>query len=210
MKRPSHEVFLSSADATLADLIERIGGHCELSVSRTPFDDLARSIISQQLSAKAARTIKSRVCKMAGTPMNPERFARIPAKRLREAGLSTAKCAYIRELASKVFSGDLDLYELQKLPNRTVIDKLVEQRGIGLWTAQMFLIFACGRTDVLATKDAGLRRAIRLFYGRRLNSDEEFQAFAERWKPYRSFASLYLWRALDKNQESTFAKGTME
>ena len=210
MKRPSHEVYLSSADSTLSDLIERIGGHCELSVSRTPFDDLARSIISQQLSAKAARTIKSRVCKMTGNPMKPERFARIPLKKLREAGLSTAKCEYIRELASKVISGDLDLYELQKLPDRKVIEKLVEQRGIGLWTAQMFLIFACGRTDVLATMDAGLRRAIQLFYGRSLKSDEEFQAFAERWKPYRSFASLYLWRALDKNQELAVAKGTTE
>ena len=210
MKRPSHEVYLSSADSTLSDLIERIGGHCELSVSRTPFDDLARSIISQQLSAKVARTNKSRVCKIAGTPMKPERFARIPVNRLREAGLSTAKCEYIRELASKVISGDPDLYELQKLPDRKVIEKLVEQKGIGLWTAQMFLIFACGRTDVLATEDAGLRRAIQLFYGRRLNSDEEFQIFAERWKPYRSFASLYLWRALDMNQELAVAKGTKE
>ena len=198
MNRPSHESCLSAADSTLADLIDRFGGHCELSISRTPFDDLARSIISQQLSAKAARTIKSRICKMVGNPMKPDRFARIPLKRLREAGLSTAKCRHIRELASKVISGDLDLYELQKLPNRKLIEKLVEQRGIGLWTAQMFLIFACGRTDVLATKDAGLRRAIQLFYGREINSDEEFHAFAERWKPYRSFASLYLWRALDK------------
>ncbi len=198
MKRPSHESYLSSADSTLADLIDRFGGHCELSISQTPFDDLARSIISQQLSAKAARTIKSRICKIAGNPIKPDGFSRIPVKRLKEAGLSTAKSEYIKELASKVISGDLDLCELQKLPDRTVIEKLVEQRGIGLWTAQMFLIFACGRTDVLATKDAGLRRAIQLFYGRGINSDEEFQSFAERWKPYRSFASLYLWRALDR------------
>ena len=134
---------------------------------------------------------------MVGNPMEPDGFARIPVKRLREAGLSTSKSEFIKELATKVSSGDPDLYELQKLSNRKVIDKLVEQRGIGLWTAQMFLIFGCGRTDILATKDAGLRRAVQLFYGRELNSDEEFQSFAERWKPYRSYASLYLWRALD-------------
>lgn len=198
MKRPSHESYLSSADSTLSELIDRIGGHCELSVSQTPFDDLARSIISQQLSAKAARTIKSRICEMVGSPMKPDGFAKVPVKRLRKAGLSTSKSEYIKELATKVSSGDLDLYELQKLSNRKVIETLVEQRGIGLWTAQMFLIFGCGRTDVLATKDAGLRRAVQLFYGRELNSDEEFQSFAERWKPYRSFASLYLWRALDR------------
>ena len=129
--------------------------------------------------------------------MEPEKMATIPLKRLKEAGLSNSKCAYIKELASKIISGDLDLYEVQKLPNREAIDKLVEQKGIGLWTAQMFLIFACGRPDVLATKDAGLRRAIQLFYGRKINSDEEFQSFAEPWRPYRSFASLYLWKALD-------------
>ena len=198
MKRPSHESYLSSADPTLADLIDRFGGHCELSISQTPFDDLARSIISQQLSAKAARTIKSRICMIAGNPIKPDEFSRIPVTRLKEAGLSTAKSEYIKELASKVISGELDVCELQKLPDRKVIEKLVEQRGIGLWTAQMFLIFACGRTDVLATKDAGLRRAIQLIYGREMNSDEAFQSFAERWKPYRSFASLYLWRALDR------------
>ena len=198
MKRPSYEFYLSSADSTLSDLIDRFGGHCELSVSQTPFDDLARSIISQQLSAKAARTIKSRICKIVGNPMKPDKIAKIPVQRLKGAGLSTSKSEYIKELASKVISGDLDLYELQKLPNRKVIEKLVEQKGVGLWTAQMFLIFACGRTDVLATKDAGLRRAIQLFYGRKINSDEEFQSFAEPWKPYRSFASLYLWKALDR------------
>ncbi len=197
MNRLSHESYLSSADSTLSDLIDRFGSHCELSISRTPYDDIARSIVSQQLSARAARTIKSRICKIVGNPIEPDKIAKIPLKRLKRAGLSTSKSEYIKELASKVVSGDLDLHKLQKLPNQEVIEKLVEQKGIGLWTAQMFLIFACGRTDVLATKDAGLRRAIQLFYGREINSDEEFQSFAEPWKPYRSFASLYLWKALD-------------
>lgn len=197
MKRPLHESYLSAADPILSGLMDQLGIHCELSISRTPFNSLARSIVSQQLSAKAARTINFRICQVVGNPMEPEKMATIPLKRLKEAGLSNSKCAYIKELASKIISGDLDLYEVQKLPNREAIDKLVEQKGIGLWTAQMFLIFACGRPDVLATKDAGLRRAIQLFYGRKINSDEEFQSFAEPWRPYRSFASLYLWKALD-------------
>ncbi len=197
MKRPIHESCLSSADPILSDLIDRFELHCELSISRTPFDSLARSIVSQQLSAKAARTINSRICKMVGTPLEPDKMATIPLQRLKESGLSASKSQYIRELASKIVSGDLDLYELQELPNREVIEKLVELKGIGTWTAQMFLIFACGRPDVLATKDAGLRRAIHLFYGRQINSDEEFKSFAEPWRPYRSFASLYLWKALD-------------
>lgn len=191
------ERHLAKADPIMKQLIAR-HGHCPLAEREfQPFHMLANSIISQQLSTRAAATIKQRVGELVGVPFQIPKILSASPERLRVAGLSQAKARYIRELAARVDDGRLTFDELLTLEDEAVIEKLVEAPGIGRWTAEMFLLFGLKRMDVLALGDAGLQRAARNLYGKNRKSVTLLPRVAEAWRPYRSIASWYLWRSLE-------------
>ncbi len=191
------ERHLTKVDAVMKRLIAR-HGHCPLAEREfQPFHMLANSIISQQLSSKAAATIKKRVGEIVGVPFHTERVLSVSTEKLRGAGLSQAKTRYIRELAAHVSDGRLAFEDMISLDDESVIEKLVEVPGIGRWTAEMFLLFGLKRLDVLAVGDAGLQRAARMLYGKKRKSKTLLPRVAEAWRPYRSVASWYLWRSLE-------------
>lgn len=170
-------------------------GTCQLATRKLhPFPTLVTSIMSQQLSAKAAATIKQRVSKLVPV-FSPSSFLAVPVDALFKAGLSRAKAKYIVELATRVIDGRLEFTTLRRQSDETVITALTELPGIGRWTAEMFLIFGLKRPDVLALGDAGLGRAVRLLYG----GTAKLESVAQAWQPYRSVASWYLWAHLDAN-----------
>ena len=193
------ERHLAGADPVMKLLIAR-HGRCPLAErSLEPFHMLANSIISQQLSTRAAATIKQRVGALVGVPFQPAKVLAVPQELLRSAGLSAAKARYIRELAARVCDGRLNFIELMRFGDEQLIEKLSESPGIGRWTAEMFLLFGLKRLDVLALGDAGLQRAARLLYGKKRKSPTLLPRIAEAWRPYRSIASWYLWRSLESN-----------
>lgn len=162
-----------------------------------PFHMLANSIISQQLSFRAAATIKQRVGVLIGVPFQATKVVVVADEQLRGAGLSEAKARYIRELAMQVADRRLDFAEIHLLDDEAVIEKLIQVPGVGRWTAEMFLLFGLRRPDVLALGDAGLRRAARLLYGNGRKSKTLLLRLGSKWQPYRSVASWYLWRSLE-------------
>jgi DNA-3-methyladenine glycosylase II len=191
------EHYLAHADPVMRRLIAR-HGPCPLAEREfEPFHMLANSIISQQLSTKAAATIKQRVGELVGVPFQTEKVLAVSSEKLRGAGLSQAKARYIRELAARVVDGRLIFDELMAIEDEAVIEKLIEANGIGRWTAEMFLLFGLKRLDVLALGDAGLQRSARILYGKRRKSETLLRRVAEAWKPYRSIACWYLWRSLE-------------
>ena len=191
------ERYLTKADPIMKQLILR-HGHCPIAArDLQPFHMLANSIISQQLSTKAAATIKVRVGDLVGVPFQISNVLSTDPTKLRGAGLSEAKARYIRELAAHVSDGRLDFEEIIALDDEAVIEKLVIVPGIGRWTAEMFLLFGLKRLDVLAVGDAGLQRAARILYGTRRKSATLLPRVGETWRPYRSIASWYLWRSLE-------------
>ena len=180
-----------SKDAVMEKLIA-VHGSCPLAdTCYRPFQTLARSIIGQQLSAKAANTIGSRVRKVIKGELVPKRIHDTPVEIFRAAGLSQAKAKYLKELARRVLSKELDFSKLKDKTDEEVINNLIALPGIGRWTSEMFLIFGLKRQNVIALDDAGLRRAVKLLY------EEELETCQDRWQPYRSIASWYLWQHLD-------------
>jgi DNA-3-methyladenine glycosylase II len=174
-------------------------GHCPLAGRQyAPFHMLANSIISQQLSTGAAAAIKQRLAGLLDAPFAPEKFLLISSEQLRAAGLSQAKTRYIAALAERVCDGRLVFDDIVGQDDETIIGALSECPGIGRWTAEMFLIFALKRLDVLAIGDAGLQRATILLYGNRHRSKNLLPRVAEAWRPYRSVASWYLWKSLER------------
>ncbi|HEV7121441.1 MAG TPA: DNA-3-methyladenine glycosylase [Candidatus Paceibacterota bacterium] len=162
------------------------------------FDSLAGSIVSQQLSTKAADTIWNRLKAACGGQVTPEAIMRLRAPTLRKAGLSAAKAKSLKELSKAVISGELKLEKLKKIPEDEAIAQLVAIWGIGRWTAEMFLMFALEREDVFSPGDLGLRRSMEELYS--LPKDiplKELEAIAQRWSPHRTFASRVLWRLRD-------------
>jgi DNA-3-methyladenine glycosylase II len=163
-----------------------------------PYEALARAIVGQQLSTKAAASIWNKVLELfdGETPEPGALLRRRPAT-LRKAGLSNAKVAFLRDLAERVGDGRLDLNRLRELPDEDVIAELIEVKGIGRWTAEMFLIFHLARPDVVSTGDLGIRKAVQLAYGLdELPGPEDLERIAEEWRPHRTLACLYLWRSL--------------
>ncbi len=197
---PAHEQ-LAAADPKLAHLIEHIDhGRIESRLeerTRNRFEALIRIVVGQQVSTAAARTIWGRVLDAFGGPPEPERLTEDDAtEQLRAAGLSGRKASYVIGIAEAVVAGDLRPRELDELGDEEVIDALVALRGLGRWSAEMFLIFDLGRSDVFSGGDLGLRRGIQIAYGlEEPPSPEEAVTIAERWSPNRSLASLYLWEA---------------
>jgi DNA-3-methyladenine glycosylase II len=164
-----------------------------------PFGALVRAIVGQQLSTKAARTIYDRLAAgFGGRAPTPEDLLAADPEEVRAAGLSRPKVAYLRDLAERVADGDLDLAGLAERPDDEVAAELVKVKGLGRWSADMFLIFHLGRPDVLPVGDLGVRRAAERVYGLPAPpSPDELTTLAEPWRPHRSLASLYLWRSLD-------------
>jgi DNA-3-methyladenine glycosylase II len=196
---------ITKADPVMAGLVERLG---ELSMperrkrsgrDRTdPYGTLLGSVISQQLSTKAARTIYNRVLELFGgrTPTPAEILATDPAA-LRGCGLSGRKVEYIRDLAEHVQSGELELDRLEELSDEEVIAEITAVRGFGVWSAHMFLMFFLERPDVLPVGDLGIRRAAQIEYGLDdLPAPAELERIAEPWRPHRTLACLYLWESL--------------
>jgi DNA-3-methyladenine glycosylase II len=202
---PEAVEHLRSADAVLRSLIDELGpdGLGDPRRGRPPTDHygaLVRSIIGQQLSTKAARSIYSRLTERFGgrTPTPAEVLADDPDELRAAAGLSRAKVGFLRSLAEHVLDGSLELERLDELPDDEVIAELVAVKGLGIWTSHMFLMFHLQRPDVVAVGDLGLRRAVMIRYGLdELPSMAAFSELAEPWRPYRTLACLYLWRSLD-------------
>jgi DNA-3-methyladenine glycosylase II len=164
-----------------------------------PYEALARAIVGQQLSTKAARSIWERLVEiLGGTFPEPSGLLSVDAAVIRGAGLSRSKVNFLRDLSQRVEDGRLDLRRLMELPDEDVVATLTEIKGVGPWTAEMFLIFHLGRPDVISAGDLGIRRAVQIEYGLdELPGPTDLERIAEPWRPHRTLACLYLWRSLD-------------
>ena len=191
---------LRTADPVMADVITRVG-RCAYVVhpEGTHFHAVCRSIIYQQLSGSAAATIHGRVRALfGGRDPAPAELAVTPDEALRSVGLSRQKLRYLKDLATHAGDGSLPIETLHTLPDDEVISSLTRVRGVGTWTAQMFLMFRLGRPDVLPVLDLGIRKAVQRAYRmRKLPPPERVAKVGARWAPYRTVASWYLWRSLD-------------
>lgn len=202
--KPARAVaHLKAADPALATIIGTIGPfRMELKTSRSLFGALAEAIVYQQLSNKAAATIYGRVEALyprARAGFTPRHILATPDEKLRGCGLSRAKVLAVRDLAQRVAGGDLPtMAEAQALADAELVERLVKVRGIGRWSAEMFLMFRLGRPDVLPLDDYSLRKAYaKAFRKRALPSPRALEKAGEKWRPYRTVASWYLWRALE-------------
>jgi DNA-3-methyladenine glycosylase II len=200
---------LAASDPQLATIIAAMGPNgLSNDRDRDPDDHygaLLRSITGQQLSVKAASTIYARTLKFfRGKVPTPRMILKADPEELKEAaGLSRAKVSYLRSLAEHVLDGELELEKLNELPDDVVIAELTAVKGIGLWTAQMFLMFHLGREDVLPTGDLGIRNAIKLAYDLdELPDPETMEAISQAWRPHRTLACRYLWRSLDNEPDA--------
>jgi len=194
---------LRRKDPVMRELINQLGP-LDLEARRRgrpadAYGALLRSIVGQQLSTKAARTIYERMTQLwDGRTPTPEQLLEADPDAIRAAGLSRPKIAYLRSLAEHVLSGELELDRLDELSDDEITAELTAVKGLGRWTADMFLIFHLNRPDVLPVGDLGVRRAIETVYELpSIPAAEEMEELAEPWRPYRSVASLYLWRSLD-------------
>jgi len=197
---------LAAADPTMGALIERIGKiDIETRLRRRSeerpadaYGALLRAIVGQQLSTKAARTIYGRVLDLFdGRTPTPEELLAAEEGGLRAAGLSGRKVEYVRDLAAHVIGGELELDRFEELPDEEVIAEIVAVRGLGVWTAEMFLLFHLERPDVLSGGDLGIRKAVQIEYGLgEMPAPAEVVEIGEPWRPHRSLASLYLWESL--------------
>jgi DNA-3-methyladenine glycosylase II len=186
-------------DPILAGIIGRVGDY-GIQFRDPDFETLVKSIVYQQLSGRVASVIFDRLAKAAGGKLTPESILKLRPARMRKLGLSQQKTAYIRDLARHVRDGRVVFEELAALDDAAVVERLTQVKGIGVWTVHMFLIFALRRTDVLPTGDLGIRNAIRKAYGMpEPPTPAEMEAMAERWRPYCTVASWYLWRSLEPN-----------
>lgn len=203
MAAVSAHAELAASDPVMARLIERLG---ELSMTtrrkRTPSIDaygtLLRSVVGQQVSVKAAAAIYARVAALfADETPAPQALLDIDPQALRDAGLSWRKVEYVRDLATHVVSGQLELDRLGELSDEEVIAEITAIRGFGLWSAQVFCMFFLERPDVLPAGDLGIRRAIEIELGlEAMPPPKEVERISERWSPHRTLASIYLWESL--------------
>jgi DNA-3-methyladenine glycosylase II len=194
---------LRAADPVLAKVIDEVGsdgpGDLGVTISSDRYGALVRSIVGQQLSTRSAQAIYGRLTDRFGgrTPTPVEVLEDDPDELRQAVGLSHAKVAYLRSLAEHVLDGSLDLGHLDELPDEQVTAALTAVRGIGPWSADMFLMFRLGRPDVLPVGDLGIRRAFMIHYGLpEMPTAAEMERIAEPWRPHRTLASLYLWRSL--------------
>jgi DNA-3-methyladenine glycosylase II len=190
-------VHLREADPVMRAIIDQVGAY-QIQFRDPDFETLVKSIVYQQLSGRVAGVIFGRVTDAAGGRLTPEGILKLRPVRMRTLGLSGQKTAYIRDLARHTRDGRVVFEELARLPDEAVIERLTAVKGIGVWTAHMFLIFALRRPNVLPTGDLGIRSAIRKAYGLlELPKPAEMETLSEPWRPYRTVASWYLWRSLE-------------
>ncbi len=216
-------MHLKKSDPVMRAIINRIGP-CRMRFGRPEFHSLAEAIVYQQLNGKAAVTIFKRFAALAGEPLTPGGILKLSDEQMRSAGLSKQKSAYLKDLAAKTAAGFLDFSRLPDLPDAEVIEHLTQVKGIGVWTAQMFLMFTLKRANVLPTGDFGIRMAIYKHYldvqrakaakkiavqkklsapkkapkrKIKLPSPEQMEKIAKSWEPYRSVACWYLWQSMD-------------
>ena len=162
------------------------------------FHSLAEAIVYQQLNGKAAVTIFKRFATLTDEPVTPEGIAKLTAEQMRSAGLSKQKSSYLRDMAERAVRGDLDFTRLPEMSDEEVIKHLTQVKGVGVWTAHMFLMFTLKRQNVLPTGDLGIQIAIKKHYNKRkLPKPAQMEKIAKPWEPYRSVACWYLWRSLD-------------
>jgi DNA-3-methyladenine glycosylase II len=195
MKQAIHH--LRTSDPVLSAIIQRVGDY-GIQFRPPDFETLVKSIVFQQLSGRVATVIFGRLSAALHGVVTPETILKLRPSRMRSLGLSTQKTAYIRDLARHTRAGTVVFENLSALPDDQVILHLTQVKGIGVWTAHMFLIFALQRTDILPTGDLGIRNAMRKAYSLdALPTPDEMEQMATRWRPYCSVASWYLWRSLD-------------
>ena len=191
--------FLKKNDSTLARIIGS-SGRIRFKLDDDHYEAIVGSIIFQQLAGAAAKAILNRFRDLYGGRLpSPKEYLATNVSDLRKSGLSPQKISYIRDLAERLLDGRLDLRRLEDLSDEEAVRELDAVRGIGRWTAEMFLIFKLGRTDVLPVNDLGLRKAVKRAYRlRKLPSREKFEQLALKWHPYSSISTLYLWRSTEK------------
>src|SRR5260370_6640986 len=188
---------LKKCDPIVRGIIERVGP-CRMEFGPPEFHSLAEASVYQQLNGKAAVTIFKRFAALAGEPITPEAILKLSDEQLRSVGLSKQKSAYLKDLAAKTAAGLLDFSRLLEMPDAEVIQHLTQVKGVGVWTAQMFLMFMLRRHDVLPTGDYGGQPAIKKHYKKRqMPKARIMERIAKPWVPYRSIACWYLWRSLD-------------
>src|SRR6266446_1029860 len=188
---------LKKSDPVLAAIIEKIGP-CKIQFGEPTFHSLAEAILYQQLNGKAAVTIFNRFTALAGDPLTPESILKLTDTQMRGVGLSKQKNSYLRDLSEKTKAGLLEFERLPRLSEQEVIEHLTQVKGIGVWTAHMFLIFTLRRPDILPTGDYGVQAAIKKHYNKRKwPKPTLMEKIAKPWVPYRSIACWYLWKSLD-------------
>jgi len=195
-------LHLKKSDPVMRAIIDRVGAY-KIQHREPSFETLVRSIVYQQLSGKVASVILGRlIALLPGGAVTPDAILKLTPARMRKAGLSKQKTAYIRDLARKTNKGHVKFESLPDLTDLEVIEHLTQVKGIGVWTAHMFLIFALRRPDVLATGDLGVRIAIQKAYElAELPLPKQVEELAAPWRPYSSVAVWYLWRSLDSTAQ---------
>jgi len=188
---------LKKSDPILAAIIEQVGP-CNMQFGDPTFHALAESILYQQLNGRAAATIFDRFTALAGDPLTPEGILKLTDAQMRGVGLSRQKTAYLRDLAAKTAAGLLEFERMPDMPEEEVIAHLTQVKGVGVWTAHMFLMFTLRHPDILPVGDYGVQAAIKKHYKKRKWPKADVMTkIAKAWAPYRSVACWYLWRSLD-------------
>ena len=196
--------YLSAKDAVLAEII-KASPLPSFTPHKNYYQELVESIISQQLSVKAAATILKRFRGLFGEEFpSPEEIIATDIEELRSVGLSRQKASYIKDLAARVLDGSVQFSHLDSLSNQEVIDELIQIKGVGVWTVHMFMMFCMGRLDVLPTGDLGIKNGVYKLYDlpeKPSVEDIEMVALNNKWHPYESIASWYVWHSLDNKPE---------
>jgi DNA-3-methyladenine glycosylase II len=189
--------YLCKVDSNLEKIIKIVGKY-SINIRNDPFQSLVESIIYQQLAGRAANAIYNRFINYYNNKqITPARILNSPNDNLKKVGLSNRKIDYLKDLASHVYDGRINLEELPKMNDEEIINKLVNVKGIGRWTSEMFLIFSLGRQDILPVTDLGVRKAIQKVYSlSELPKPNIMMEIAKPWRPYRSIATWYLWKSL--------------
>lgn len=188
---------LKKADPVLRAIIERIGP-CKMEYGPPEFHSLAEAIVYQQLNGKAAVTIFKRFTDLAGDPVTPAGILKLTAEQMRSVGLSKQKSSYLFDMAQRTQRGELDFARLGEMSDEEVIKHLTQVKGVGVWTAHMFLMFTLRRPNILPVGDFAVQMAIKKLYRKRkMPKPADMEKIARAWEPYRSIACWYLWRSLD-------------
>ena len=183
--------YLKSKDKKLGEAIDKIG-IIKREITPEPFTALVSSVVGQQISSKAAKTVWNRLNELLGC-ITPERISQAEISSIQTCGMSQRKASYIKGIAEAAMTGEVDFNNLHTLTDQEIIKKLSSLHGVGEWTAEMLLIFSLSRPDVVSYKDLAIRRGMMNLYGHKELSKERFERYRKRYSPYGSVASLYLW-----------------